>query len=278
MKNWKKKASLIFEEKVGSCEPVREVEDCPSPLSDNEAVSSEAGSNSNRFLPDSDVISSSPTPDTTGDMSLPVQKMCKLTDFSITPNTSDTFLSMLETLEETFKKVLADARAQLHTANNGTTTDFYNRWLEMDSYVRKVCDANLSCSSSSSKPTQAVSSTVSEKSSSDSTVEMNGYNNQSSDNDMKSKKRKCESQDKDKDGNDECKNGAKSDEEEDVGEFNDDLICPHGTLTLILQGVYLNYKFNETLFCVVPRNTEEYVFLFKPSQFNLNYIHFINLR
>lgn len=255
LKGWRKRACAQFEGKEENCQNMKEVEDCPSPSSDNEASCLEGPSDPSRSLSECDPTPLTFSPDSSVDLALPPEKKCKLTDACPELEFSGvhSFHSMLDYIET----VIVETKSKLIGSSNDLTSEFYSKWKKMDLVVRRICDPNLNCSPSVSKPAPVVSSTTTVKNISDNStevsVEMNGHSHNNG-TDVKPKKRKLESQDKERDavnGSEEVKSSNKSDEEDgDLEDFNEDIICQHNQLIpdeslrrLVSENIWKKFKY-----------------------------------
>ena len=233
LKDWHKRALTVFEEKEGS--GMREVEDCPSPSSDIEAVPQQK----TRSCSESDTVSINSNSDKTGNPSQPLKKQCRV---SGSCRVSDqNVLSKIEvhSIFESLEKLLSETKENLKKLNDlppDLVSEFKKKilssWKDVNLMFNRICDYNSICSPSVSESTSSlVTSSTSGTLMENSTTEPSRINGicHSVEDEPIVKKRKFE-QLNDKDGvnsGDENKTNKSDDEEDDVENFNEDIICQH---------------------------------------------------
>nr|XP_024214128.1 ubiquitin carboxyl-terminal hydrolase 48-like isoform X2 [Halyomorpha halys] len=232
LKDWRKKALTVFEETEGGV--MREVEDCPSPSSDSDAVPCQNKTSCSEF----ESVSINSSCDKTGNGTKPHSKKLKVTDSFTTPDQRVVAKLEVESIFESLENLLSGTRETLSKLDDLTPElisefkqKFYASWKNLDLMFNKICDYNSTCSPISESTSLVTSTSEAMDISTCEPSRVNGICH-SVEEESAPRKRKFE-QVNDKDGvnsSDENKVSKSDDEEDDAENFNEDIICQHNNL------------------------------------------------
>lgn len=214
---------------------MREVEDCPSPSSD-----SDAGTRRNkRSCSESESVSINSSCDKAGNGTEPHVKKFKETDSCTALDQKVVAKLEVESIFESLEKLLYGTRNTLSKLDDLTPelisefkTKFYSSWKDLDLMFNKICDNNSICSPISESTSLVTSTSGTLDVPTCESGRVNGVCH-SVEEDSATRKRKFD-QVNDKDGvnsSDENKVSKSDDEEDDVENFNEDIVCQHSEFT-----------------------------------------------